>query len=457
LTHPRHLGALGILLGIRPGEVGTARVLELGCASGHNLLPIAAEFPDSRCIGVDASAKQVAVAQELGRELCLPNADFVAADVRLLPADLGEFDFVIAHGVYSWVDAPTRDALLRACRDHLAQNGLAMVSYNTLPGWHQHRAVRDLMRFHGRHSREDQERLRAGREFLTMAAAHGADDDSTYRRILRDESARLVDYEDGYVLHDHLEETNAPCYLLDFVSHASRHGLAYVCDADPRLSSAHGLDPATLAAVKAGARSPVEFEQYLDFLHGRSFRATVLCRTEQPIERRVGTGALANLRLAASNPAAQITSTAPLIAAGFEELRRAWPGDLSFAELCARTKTPADAEQVLERTFLDAFLRGDLTLRAAPVQGTATPRPQPRTTAVARAQAARGLRVTNLLHRSVDLDDFARQVLALLDGTRDVEALTAALRPATGATDGVLRRGLTACLLELGANALLCA
>ena len=144
-SHPARIGAIARLLGIPAAPPDRCRVLELGCGEGMNLLPLAERFPKSEFVGVDFSAKQIAVA-EAAREACgIGNARFVCADLRAWKPDGGAFDYVIAHGVYSWVPAEVRDRLLALCAGALSPNGVAYVSYNTLPGWSLPGGVRKIL------------------------------------------------------------------------------------------------------------------------------------------------------------------------------------------------------------------------------------------------------------------------------------------------------------------------
>src|SRR4051812_10540274 len=60
-------------------------------------------------------------------------------------AAFGQFDFVIAHGVYSWVPPDVQDAILSAFRTLMAPTGVAYASYNVYPGWKAKETMRDAM------------------------------------------------------------------------------------------------------------------------------------------------------------------------------------------------------------------------------------------------------------------------------------------------------------------------
>ena len=123
-------------------------MLELGCASGDNLIPMALGLPNARFVGIDLSARQIEQGQRQVSALGLANIELRQYNIADVDASWGKFDYIICHGIYSWVPAPVRERLLAICRDNLAPNGVAYVSYNTLPGWHMRGMIRDMMIYH---------------------------------------------------------------------------------------------------------------------------------------------------------------------------------------------------------------------------------------------------------------------------------------------------------------------
>jgi 2-polyprenyl-3-methyl-5-hydroxy-6-metoxy-1,4-benzoquinol methylase len=147
-THPDKLCAMARLFGLDAPAPARARVLELGCADGTNLLPMAQHAPGARFLGLDASAKQVESAQAAIAKCGLGNVEIRQQDLLEFAASEGKFDYIIAHGLFSWVPAKVREKVLSICRDHLSDNGVAFVSYNALPGWGMRTPLREMMLFH---------------------------------------------------------------------------------------------------------------------------------------------------------------------------------------------------------------------------------------------------------------------------------------------------------------------
>src|SRR4051794_13106921 len=135
-THPSRLAVVATLFGLRPPPVETCRVLELGSAAGGNIIPIAESFPRSQWVGIDLSTRQVDEGQRLVQAMGLKNVTLRHASIMDVDDSYGQFDYILAHGVFSWVPTEVRDKILDICSKRLTANGVAYVSYNTYPGWH---------------------------------------------------------------------------------------------------------------------------------------------------------------------------------------------------------------------------------------------------------------------------------------------------------------------------------
>ena len=97
--HPDHIAIAGLLRGLHPARLSRCRVLELGCANGSHLLPLAAAWPNSHFVGIDRSQVQIEQGQVWVRDLGLPNLELRAVDLMDFE-DQGEgFDYILAHGL----------------------------------------------------------------------------------------------------------------------------------------------------------------------------------------------------------------------------------------------------------------------------------------------------------------------------------------------------------------------
>jgi methyltransferase-like protein/cyclopropane fatty-acyl-phospholipid synthase-like methyltransferase len=471
-THPDRLATLALLHGIEPARPGACRVLELGCADGGNLIPMAAELPGSRFVGVDLSPRQIAAARDGVRALGLDNVELLAASFLDLDSSLGRFDYILCHGVYSWVAPAAREKILSLCRDHLAARGVAYVSYNTFPGWHLRRMVRDMALYHTRGVAAPAERAARSLDLVRFLAESAQGEEDAYTLFLRSTREHFEEYREqpSYLLHEYLELTNSPLYFHEFMAEAERHGLQYLAEAEPRLMELGNLRPAVAACLRGYAADRIELEQYLDFVLNRSFRRTLLCHAaaavdrdpppERIVERVARLAAASGAKPAAAAPdlrpgvseafttekGDRFSSSHPLAKAALTALAAAWPRAAAFSDLLAEVRArladapgaqpdsrqaqPAapggepDDGAVLADLLHSLYWSGVVELHLLPPACIGTAGERPRASALARHQAARGLRVTSQRRRVVELDDpVARFLLLQLDGSRDRAAL----------------------------------
>jgi SAM-dependent methyltransferase len=265
-SHPDRLATHARLMGMKPAPPERCRMVEVGCADGGNLIPMAAALPESEFLGLDLDPQALAVATERAAALGAANVTFAEADLATLdPGELGRFDYVVAHGVYSWVPEQVRERLLALCRAVLERHGVAYISYNALPGGHLRALTWDAMRFHVRELERPEERIGAAREMLSVLA-EGIPGDDPYRRFSAAYAERVLGRSDAVIYHDDLEPDNHPLLFTDFVAHAAAHQLQYLAEADWFDMSASGLPRAAAELLSRCGEDRIVREQYLDFL-----------------------------------------------------------------------------------------------------------------------------------------------------------------------------------------------
>jgi SAM-dependent methyltransferase len=386
-THPDRLAVIARLFGHAACDVATARVLEIGCGDATNLIGMASTLPDAYFTGVDLSESAIERGADLARHAGIRNVTLRAMD--LCDFAEGQFDYIVAHGVYSWVPEPVRQALLRVSSERLAPGGVAMVSYAVYPGGFLEQFIRAPMLFAAASFDTPQEKIAVARKFAQAVAARTQ---SPAVRALFDEEWKKIPSIDGFFLHDQLGEEYTPVYFAEFIRQAAAHGLHYLGEAN--------LGDADLGAFPeargVGATDRIATEQAVDFLRCRRFRQTILCREEA----RLTPTASALDGLYAAAPAYRGKS-------GVEALDAAWPGFVACAGLHA------------DDLLLGLYAAGKIELRSAPPPIADKHAPRPRTTALARAQAEMGRPLTNLLHHEVTIEDApTRQFISKLDGRR---------------------------------------
>ncbi|WP_213955647.1 MULTISPECIES: methyltransferase regulatory domain-containing protein [unclassified Variovorax] len=453
---PEHLEALAYLFGLEAEPPAVARVLELGCAAGGNLIPFAARHPAGRAIGVDVSPVQVGQGAAAIEQAGLGNVGLRAFDIHDIDASFGKFDYIVCHGVYSWVPPTVQSAILRVCSENLAPNGVAYVSYNVYPGWKSREIVRDAMILRGGPRDAPEEKLSFARgmlEFLEQSARK----DSVLEKTLEEAMPIVRNASSAYLLHEFLEPCNAPCYFKEFVERADAYGLAYLADAEPSTMFVQNYgEKVREPLLRECGGSQVMMEQYLDFLVNRTFRQTLLVRKERAgqIRYRLDPARLRSLAYAGvflpddggaikldgpEQPCTalrnqKLTLRLPVHKAVAQVLDQHYPAavlpDVLLDEVAARTGEPRDAVEPFVMAMLEELLiLGAVRLRRSPFGAAVTVTERPRALAAVRSLPGLALhtgpsaQACNLWHESVALSPLERCLLPLLDGSHGHDAL----------------------------------
>ncbi len=443
-THPDRLAAMGTLFGMNPPAIQRARVLEIGCCDGGNLIPMAIGLPGASFVGIDLTPTDIATARATAAALNLANIEFHALDLTTLPGPFGQFDYVIAHGVYSWVPAAVRERLLGVIKALLTPNGVAYVSYNTLPGGHLRLMLRDMMLFHSR-GIEDPARILSRSRQLLEFIAHAPGGDDVYRSFMNHEIEAIFNRPDYGLFHDELEENYQPVYFHEFAAHAARHGLQYLSEANYFEMQAAGGGIAEAPLFHEIAGDPILREQYIDFARCRVFRQSLLCHREISLDRTAPRDRLRQLFLA--SPAGVVSSEGgaevgaveflgpnnssvktahPLVLHLMHTLMNIWPRAISFQELAPQQADPNEVCEILHGLFSAGLVEARIASPALAV----TPGERPLASPLARLQAVGGLPLTTLRHMTIVTGGgLENRLIALLDGTRTRSDLLAELMP----------------------------
>ena len=268
------------LLGLSPASASTARILEVGSSYGGNLISQALFYPQATFTGIEIAPTQVSVGKTYIDQLGITNLDLLEGDVNESHHHLGTYDYIIAHGFYSWVDEETKNNFLRLCKKHLAENGILYMSYNTYPGWHKMDSVRALLEFANKdiNTLNHREKVRHGK---TVASKLGAlmleydtvkNQQTSFLQSLR----QILQKQDCYVGHDHLEPVNTPVYFHQCMDHMAEHGFTYLCDCDLNLSFPTVYDEILRTQLQELApHDPLAREQYIDFMLNTAFRKSL--------------------------------------------------------------------------------------------------------------------------------------------------------------------------------------
>ena len=443
-THPDHLAAIARLFALRPPDITACRVLELGCASGGNLLPMAFNLRGSEFVGIDLSQKQIEDGRHAIAGLGLRNIRIEQASIVDVDEGWGQFDYILCHGVFSWVERDVQDHILTIASRNLSPNGIAYVSYNTYPGWHMREMVRHTMRYHAEQFSDPREQIAQARAMLTFLASASAGT-GAYHELMSGEAERLSRSPDSYVFHEHLERTNLPVYFHEFIERAERAGLQYLSEAvvSEMLTS---LFPAPVAETLARISPDViHLEQYLDFVRNRQFRQTLLCHEPLRPVRTLNPDVLRGLLMSspASSDSADLSPgvavaftsgtrradvTSPASKAALTILTERWPCAVGVEELIEAAldraaphldDIPASGTRLsLFEDMLGAVTHGLISLHTQPPPCTDRPANMPVAHPVAAFQAERGPLVVDAHHTMHQLDAVELDILKLANGRR---------------------------------------
>lgn len=459
-TQPDFLAAVAKLHGFDAPDPARARILELGCAQGGNLIPLAWRWPESECVGIELSRVQAEAGAAFIQALGLSNARILHGDLAALPDGLGEFDYIIAHGVFSWVPLSVQQALLDVCRRHLSPHGIAYVSFNVAAGWQKLQPLRTALTARTTAALPAPARYQQALRVLETLESEWSD------AALLKEIAYLKTAAPSYLFHEYLAEFNAPMAFAEFAGQLDAHGLRYVGEAGPRravveLENAWGLIPESMAGRWLDAEAALD-----DALVTR-FRRALIARDDAPCAQPPRADALTGLAFHADlgsdeeidleasveqrfvNPAGSGFPIAePAMKAAVMLLSAAYPAASGFAALWSDVRTMLaaypSAAMLDEAAFRDELFCLVTMHVVTPTvwhgpHAAAEPGERPCANALARLQASTpGWVVSGARHVAMDLDAPGRVLLGLLDGSRTFDELAAVMQ-ATLAEAGVDR------------------
>lgn len=456
-TQPDFLAAAARLHGFGAPDPRHARILELGCAQGGNLIPLAWRWPECECVGVELSRVQAQAGADFVAKLGISNVHILHGDLAALPDDLGAFDYIVAHGVFSWVPPSVQQALLDVCRRHLSPHGIAYISFNVAAGWHALQPLRAALI-----ERTAAELPAPGRHRQALRVLETLESEWTDAALLK-EIAYLKTAAPSYLFHEYLAEFNAPTDFGEFAAQLDAHGLRYVGEAGPRravveFEDAWGLIPQGMAGRWLDA------EAALDDALAIRFRRALIARDDAPRARPPQAEALSGLAFYADlrsdeeidleaateqafvNPAGNTFLIAqPAMKAAAMALSAAYPCALDYVTLLAAAREMRaehdTGTEVDEAGFREALFQLVTIHGVMPTVWTgsfaAEPGDRPCANALARQQAdSPGWVVSGARHVALDLDPAGRALLAALDGSRSVDELAAHMQ-ATLAQSGL--------------------
>lgn len=459
VTHPDHLYALAKLFGLKPAVPDNASFLELGCASGGNIIPIAVQMPGCRCVGVDLSSKQIAEGQQTVEALGLTNMRLVAEDLKNVDESYGQFDYIVCHGVFSWVPDEIQHRILEICRERLSPQGVAYISYNAYPGWFMRGMIRQMMLHHVKNLTEPKQKIQQARALLSFIVDSTEGQNTPYANVLKQELDLLGKHADSYLFHEHLEENNRPMFFYEFVEMAKKHELQFLGESNLASMITSNLPPKAAEALTKLTTDIHHRSQYTDFVTNRMFRQSILCHDDVKVVRHIDQASISDARFAGSftlEDAKQQNELSPEIEVTFKcsngrglksknaalkamlfALADAWPRSLSLAEIREAVEkrltellVVGEPEQVsvanmVQVNIMQMLVRGDIEYRFFPDRFTTTVSERPTVSSLNRLQAKSGNLLTTQRHSMLNADPLTRLLIQELDGSKTRDDLVA--------------------------------
>lgn len=455
-THPNKLATTAILFGLTPAPVNCCSVLELACGSGNNLIAMATELPGSKFVGIDLAENEIKIANEKLNDLHMNNIQIKHMSITDITPEFGKFDYIIAHGVYSWVPDFVREKILSVCQNNLNKNGVAFISYNTFPGWHALGMLREMMKYHIRDIKDHKTAVYEARAFMEFLA-NATPPNTAYSVFLKNEVERTKNFPDNYFYHDQLADNNQPFYFYEFADAIGKYGLKYLRECDLQVTTSRNFSPEVSNVLNTLGNDIIYIEQHIDFIINRMFRETLICHEDANIQRLVTPANIENLYFTSklvpvdksvpispdievkftAKKGADFSSKGPSSKALWLFLSESSPKPLDInvitagvMEILQQNKDalpplPTDNElkDMLLADLLWGISIGFIQLYTTPINVCTTVSTMPQAAPLTRYEAARHNWVTSQLHEHIWIDNLSHHLLPLLDGSNDINAL----------------------------------
>ena len=443
--HIQRFETLGFLFGLDVAPADNARVLSIASGNGRNIIPQAARYPNSEFLAFDNDKEVIKEAKEYAAYLGLKNIVFKHASVQSIELDENSFDYIICHGLYSWVDKEIQKSILDLTQRVLKETGLAYISFNCLPGWYERGKLQKLLLEKTASIKGDEEKVSIARKELKDLK------EKTSEKHIETEITHCLAQSDAFIFHELLNKDARAFHLRQFVAEANGRGLYYLADAYPKRMRAYRIEEST-QLLDEGERqnivglSRVKQEQHMDHMLPLSFRALLLskqnvehatcdvqrikqCFLSSPLlpeKEKVDVFATQSILFyGPQDSSAEIRE--PFLKAFFLSFRHIWPDALPFEELCSLA-TKLSGGEFKEEELLEEIKKfyffGLLDIQKQKIIEEGAEREVPKHI---RYEALHSRWVTTKKHEFVPIDDMDAAILPLLDGKTTEAELAAFL------------------------------
>lgn len=465
-SHPERIAALARLMDLPAPTPDNCSVLEIGCGTGGNILPWAERYPESRFVGIDIADTHIESAQRIKEQLGLKNIEFREGNISTCDVERGAYDYIVCHGVYSWVSESVQQRILDVCKASLSPNGVVFMSYNVLPGWRQRGLIRDIMMFGAslQAGTDPEQKLESAARFLGLVASSRKKKGDLFGQYLGEAISRLQTSEPSYLFHEFLEENNTPCLFTEFMQRAQAVGLQFLSEARPAFMAADDLGVEESRFLESLRDDVIKREQALDIFRNRMLRETLLCHEGVMLKRDLrasvfrslvfsteyrqfdgSSGSQTRFRELSSDreismPTSGATTLLSLI--GDES-----PSGCEFVRLggsAAERNLPCGSDAEIFANVVGLWRAGFIEASLSPFPAARESLGLAKTTALVRSQVESSESATSLRHRHHALSSSERLVLSISDGTRSFEQIIAQVeKVAPGTANEAVQRLLT--------------
>ncbi len=444
-THPDNLYLIGRMFGLNPTAMDKMRVLEIGCAIGNNLFPMAVKFPNAQFVGIDLSDRQITEARRVATDGGFDNVQFVCGSIVDYATMLGKFDYIICHGLFSWVPDNVQKAILLCIQTSLTPHGLAVVSYNTRPGWNFLQTIRDVMMYSIKGKAKTKESLGEAKKLFEYINEYSTDKEGILSKELKNRYDTWMRAPDYYLAHELIEGINLPLYFHEFVDLIHGAGLGFVSESNPIAHIMENLHP-NLRKIYEEAPSRIHAEQYTDFATNRQFRSSIICRREAKLSKVWGPELFENQyfylgfdvvkgegtkwkyrgqELTVGSPENQTPHNILEIMSG----HRLPLNVQEWAEFISKKNSTIEPQYVLQffkTNMMQLFARGFLTITPVPYPIKIETEDKPNINKWARGSIMGSINknICGILNANQPADDSDRIIIPLMDGKHTIDDIT---------------------------------
>lgn len=458
---PDRLRTIAALKGVSTASIQQCSVLDIGCGTGMDLIAHALSAPQSSFVGIDTSEEHLAVGKDLIAAMGLRNVQLHKQDILTFEIESQSYDYIVCHGVYSWVPKQVQKKILSLCSQGLQQHGVAYISFNTQPGWATRGALRKYLALFDDQTLPAFERVEAARERMKAMLARLEDSQTAYTQQLFAEVRACGQQSAAFVYHELLSPVCDSFFLDEFCQVAAEHNLQYLGDGRPsrmRIQNDELEDQHFRKALQLSLQDAVVQEQVWDILLPNSIRGCLLVHSDLSLDSTPNLSVFENsfftstlVPLATSpriidrsieiftDPREYTFEIAePTFKAILFCLSEQWPQVISFADLhkAVLAHVPECSKDTITTFLSEYFFANLLDVFQSPPSITRDISELPQVFPLARQQAAMGYDwVSNTRFEFISISELDSKILPLLDGAHTQQTILQKLGDGIAAGD----------------------